>query len=235
MKEKKEVKKGWRSKMPEKEEEEEKREALEAFKKDAKEFYKTSDAVFKCFDEIYSDYLRGRDIRVDLEGFANVKSGTSRLIMFILRGEKQEIEKTIEAAGITKEERDKIFEFRERYSDLAGEIRLVNFEEELGFINSVTNILPGFAFNEEHGIPVIEIKAFSGRKEILYLKNSSGVVYLFTKMLQAAVKDCLSKMQEKDIATSELETIKDAANALQKDAQEILEMIEEIEKRGKKK
>lgn len=123
----------------------------------------------------------------------------------------------------------------ERYSDLAVEIKLAALEEELGFINPVTNIAPEFTFNEEHGISAIELKAFSGRKEILYLKNSSVLVYRFAKILQTAVKDCLSKMQEKDIATSELETIKDAANALQKDTQEILEMIEEIEKRGKKK
>ena len=192
---------------------------------------------FKLFSQIADSqmFVDTSDYLYSLEGFANVKSRASRLISFILRREKEENEKTIEEAGITKEKSDKIFEFLERYSDLAVEIKLAALEEELGFINPVTNIAPEFTFNEEHGISAIELKAFSGRKEILYLKNSSVLVYRFAKILQTAVKDCLSKMQEKDIATSELETIKDAANALQKDTQEILEMIEEIEKRGKKK
>ena len=237
MKEKNEVKERWRNKMTEKEKEEknegevEKREALDAIRKDSEEFYNTSDAIFRCFEGIYNDYLRGRDIRGDLKGFADVKSGASRLIGFILRADKEDVEKTVKEAGITKEESDKIFEFLERYSDLADEIKLAALEEGLGFINPVTNIAPEFAFNEEHGIPIIELKAFSRRKEILYLKNSSVFVYSFTKILQTAVKNCLRKMKDKDIATSELEKIKDIANDLQKDAQEILDVVKEIEKK----
>ena len=123
----------------------------------------------------------------------------------------------------------------ERYSDLAVEIKLAALEEELGFINPVTNIAPEFTFNEERGISAIELKAFSGRKEILYLKNSSVLVYRFAKILQTAVKDCLSEMKDKDIAPFEIEGIKEGTRDVQKDAKEILDMIEGIEKKGKEK
>jgi len=218
-----------------KKKEEDKAKRLEAFRKDVEELYKSSDAIFKCFEGIYSDYLRGRDVRGDLKGFADVKSAASRLISFILRIDKEEVEKKIEEAGITKEKSDKIFEFLERYSDLAVEIKLAALEEELGFINPVTNIAPEFTFNKERGISVIELKAFSGRKEILYLKNSSVLVYRFAKILQTAVKDCLSEMKDKDIAPFEIEGIKEGTRDVQKDAKEIWDMIEGIEKKGKEK
>ena len=83
----------------------EEEEVPEGFIDAVNEFYESSDIIFKCFDDIYSSYLRGGDIREDLKGFINVKSNVFRLISEILR--RGEIGEKLENKGITKEKRDK--------------------------------------------------------------------------------------------------------------------------------
>ena len=215
----------------------EEEEVPEGFIDAVNEFYESSDIIFKCFDDIYSSYLRGGDIREDLKGFINVKSNVFRLIYEILGGEEigEEIGEKLENKGITKEKRDKIVEFRERYSALANEVVLTRLEEDRGFFNVPTGVLPKFTFDEDISVPVIELKVFSGRKEIMYLKGPTMIVYnRIIKLLQRIVKDCLDEMKDKHIAPFEIEGIKEAASDVQKDTKEILDIIGEIEKKRKK-
>ena len=208
----------------------EEEEVPEGFIDAVNEFYESSDIIFKCFDDIYSSYLRGGDIREDLKGFINVKSNVFRLIYEILGGE--EIGEKLENKGITKEKRDKIVEFRERYSALANEVVLTRLEEDRGFFNVPTGVSSKFAFDEDISVPAIELKVFSGRKEIMYLKGPTMIVYnRIIKLLQRIVKDCLNEMKDKHIAPFEIEGIKEAASDVQKDAKEILDIIGEIEKK----
>ena len=105
-------------------EKEEKEKVPEALLKKVNEFYKESDAVFKEFDAIRDNYLKGRDVMEDLKKFRSKRPGIFLLIDDIFHKEV-ELEDKLDKAGMEKEKRDKILEFKERFSDLADEIDLL--------------------------------------------------------------------------------------------------------------
>jgi hypothetical protein len=92
------------------------------------EFYKDSDAVFEEFDEILAMYSKGEDIRDDLKEFRSKKPAIFTLIYDIFHKEV-ELEDKLDKAGIEQEKRDKIAEFKNRFSDLADEMDLLILEE----------------------------------------------------------------------------------------------------------
>jgi hypothetical protein len=107
------------------EEEEEKEEKVpEALLKTVSDFYKESDMVFEEFDAIRDNYLKGKDIMEDLKAFRSKRPGFFGLIYDIFH-KVVELEDKLDRAGIEKEEKDKILEFKERFSDLADEIDLL--------------------------------------------------------------------------------------------------------------
>lgn len=111
--------------MTEEEKEKEKEEKVpEALLKTVNEFYKESDTVFKEFDAIRDNYLKGRDVMEDLKKFRSKMPGVFGLIYDIFHKEV-ELEDKLDKAGMEKEKRDKILEFKERFSDLADEIDLL--------------------------------------------------------------------------------------------------------------
>ncbi len=218
-KEKKEAKKGEEGEVP------------EGFEEAVNEFYESSDLIFRCFDDIYSDYLRGKDVRGDLKAFMNLKRRDFSLIEDVLSTEER-IKKWLAKTGIEKEKSDKLFEFKKRFSDLEFEI-IASLLEDYGFSNHWSNISSENTF--KYGWPTIELKIFAGRKEILYLKNTSTSVYNLVRAMQLKVKGCLDEIKDKNILESEIKMIKEIATDVQKGAKEILEMSEEMEKKGKKK
>lgn len=92
------------------------------------EFYRDSEAVFEEFDEILATYSKGEDIRDDLKEFRSKKPGIFTLIYDIFHKEV-ELEDKLDKAGIEQEKRDKIAEFKNRFSDLADEMDLLILEE----------------------------------------------------------------------------------------------------------
>jgi len=92
------------------------------------EFYKDSEAVFEEFDEILAMYSKGEDIRDDLKEFRSKKPAIFTLIYDIFHKEV-ELEDKLDKAGIEQEKRDKIAEFKNRFSDLADEMDLLILEE----------------------------------------------------------------------------------------------------------
>ncbi|MCK4398716.1 MAG: hypothetical protein KAV25_06970 [Methanophagales archaeon] len=92
------------------------------------EFYRDSEAVFEEFDEILAMYSKGEDIRDDLKEFRSKKPGIFTLIYDIFHKEV-ELEDKLDKAGIEQEKRDKIAEFKNRFSDLADEMDLLILEE----------------------------------------------------------------------------------------------------------
>ena len=108
----------------EEKEKEEKEKVPEALLKTVNEFYKESDTVFKEFDAIRDNYLKGRDVMEDLKKFRSKMPGVFGLIYDIFHKEV-ELEDKLDKAGMEKEKRDKILEFKERFSDLADEIDLL--------------------------------------------------------------------------------------------------------------
>jgi len=103
--------------------EEEKR-VPETFLKTVDGFYRESDMIFKEFDEIRDNYLNGRDIMEDLKEFRRKRPGFFTLIDDIFHKEV-ELEDKLDKSGIEKEKRDKLLEFKNRFSDLADEIDLL--------------------------------------------------------------------------------------------------------------
>ncbi|HID19993.1 MAG TPA: hypothetical protein EYP28_03510 [Methanophagales archaeon] len=94
------------------------------FLKALDEFYRNSDVVFKEFDEIQGRYSKGEDIIADLKEFRSKRPGIFMVINNIFHKEV-ELEDKLERGKIGKEERDKIQEFKDRFSDLADEIDLL--------------------------------------------------------------------------------------------------------------
>lgn len=212
---------------------EEEEEVPEDFVDAVNEFYNSADVIFKCFDDIYTDYLQGEDIRAKLKGFLRAKPSIYHLIDDTLSGSS--VEMWVDKVGVEKEKMDKIILFKKHFLDLADEIYFVSIEEEFGFINAGVNISSIFSFHEEHDIPIIELKFLSGNKELLCLKYPLTIVYAHTELLQEIVKDCLDTMKDKIISTVDIKMLKKSANDLQKGAKEILDFIEEIEKKERKK
>lgn len=212
---------------------EEEEEVPEGFVDAVNEFYNSADVIFKCFDDIYTDYLQGEDIRAKLKGFLRAKPSIYHLIDDTLSGSS--VEMWLDKVGVEKEKMDKIILFKKHFLDLADEIYFVSIEEEFGYINAGVNISSIFSFHEEHGIPIIELKFLSGNKELLCLKYPLVMVYAHAEVLQEIVKDCLDTMKDKIIRTVDIKMLKETANNLQKGAKEILDFIEEIEKQGRKK
>lgn len=109
-------------------EEEKERKVPATLLKTVSEFYRESDMVFKEFDEIRGSYLKGRDVWEDLKKFRSKRVGVFWLIYDIFHKEV-ELEDKLDGAGVEKEKRDKILEFKNRFSDLAEEIDLLVLEE----------------------------------------------------------------------------------------------------------
>lgn len=91
-------------------------------------FYKDREAVFVEFDEILTKYSKGEDIKDDLKEFRSKKPGIFTLIYDIFH-KGVELEDKLDKAGIEQEKRDKIAEFKNRFSDLADEMDLLILEE----------------------------------------------------------------------------------------------------------
>ena len=91
-------------------------------------FYKDREAVFEEFDKILATYSKGEDIREDLKEFRSKKPAIFTLIYDIFHKEV-ELEDKLDKAGIEQEKRDKIAEFKNRFSDLADEMDLLILEE----------------------------------------------------------------------------------------------------------
>ena len=70
-------------------------------------------------------------------------------------------------------------------------------EEVYGLVNFGVGISSKFIFNEEYNFPIIELKVFSGSKEVLYLKLPSSIVYSYANLLQTTVKFVISELQAK--------------------------------------
>ncbi len=110
--------------MTEEGEEKEEEKVPESFLKAVDGFYKKREEIFKEFDAIRDNYLKGSDIMEDLKVFRSKRPGIFTLIDSIFHKEV-ELEHKLDMMGVEKEKRDKILEFKERFSDLADEIDIL--------------------------------------------------------------------------------------------------------------
>jgi len=204
----------------------------EGFAEAVNEFYESADIIFKCFDEIYSDYLRGKDVREDLKEFRNKKARIFDLINDIFHREEQ-VKKSLDKANIEEEKKDKIVKFTQRYSDLSDDIKVVYLETSFGWINPPSNFEVSHSFDPKTNTLLIELELHSG-SNIFRTKTLAIVTYILTRILQSAVLKCIEESKDKNIAV-ETSGFKGQANGIKKDAEKILGMLEEIEKKEKEK
>ena len=101
----------------EKEEREKEEEVPEGFLEAVSKFCDAYDFIFKRFDEIYMDYLRGEDIRKQLRNFEK----TAGIIFPLIRDlflREEEVKKWLAKEHVEEEKIQKIMEFKSRYSGL---------------------------------------------------------------------------------------------------------------------
>ena len=104
-------------------EEEKVKEVSRIFLKTLDEFYKESDAIFNECDAILANYKKGGNITDVLSAFKAKRPGIFTLIDDIYHKEA-DLEEKLDIAGTEEEIRDKIREFKDRFTDLADEIDL---------------------------------------------------------------------------------------------------------------
>lgn len=211
---------------------EEEEEVPEGFVDVVNEFYESSDIIFKCFDEIYSDYLRGKDFIEDLRGFRNKKDRIFDLIYDTFHDEER-VKKWLDRENVGEEKKGKISEFAQRYSDLEGDILASQIEIVLGVANPLTYFEASHSFDSKIDAPLIELKLHSG-SNVFHTKTLVSLAYLLAGAIQSAVLKCIEEGKDKNIPIT-ISDFKEVANDTKKDAEKILEMLEGIEKKGKEK
>lgn len=205
-------------------------EVPEGFVEAVNEFYDLSDIIFKCFDDIYSDYLRGKDIQEDLKGLLNNKSHIFNLIRDILLAEEG-IKEWFDKAKIEGNKRDKIFEFAQRYSDLRDEMVSLILKENFGWFNCWIDLLSDCEFDERQNTLVMEIKLLSvSNKKILHMKYSIDNIYELVSEIQLRIKGYLSENRDKSIKKEVITDIEKTANRIITDANEVLNLTKQLKK-----
>jgi hypothetical protein len=103
-------------------------EVSEVFLKTVDNFYRESGTIFKEFDAIRENYLKGENIMDELHEFRLKRASIFTLIDAIFHKEVELADK-LDKADIAKEKRDKIQEFKTRFADIADEINLYIIRE----------------------------------------------------------------------------------------------------------
>ena len=151
----------------EKEEGREEEEVPEGFLEAVNKFCDAYDFIFRRFDEIYMDYLRGEDVRKQLRNFEKTAGIIFPLISDLFSRE-EEVKKWLAKEHVEEEKIQKIMEFKSRYSGLEDEIIAFTWES-LGYFHW-TGLSTRYTFDLRYKFPVIELYLFSGSREILHLR-----------------------------------------------------------------
>jgi hypothetical protein len=84
--------------------------------------------IFKEFDEIQDKYTKGEDIVEDLKQFKSKRPGIFVVIDDLFH-KAVEVEHKLDKERVKEEEREVMWEFKDRFSDLAEAIDLLVLEE----------------------------------------------------------------------------------------------------------
>ena len=212
----------------EKEEGREEEEVPEGFLEAVNKFCDAYDFIFKRFDEIYMDYLRGEDVRKQLRNFEKTAGIIFPLISDLFSRE-EEVKKWLAKGHVEEKKIQKIMEFKRRYSGLEDEIIAFTWES-LGYFHW-TGLSTRYTFDLRYKFPVIELHLFSGSREILHLRDPVGSIYNLARRIQEEVKRCLRGVKGYDIDPEEIERIEDVTRGIELDLGDIKKIIEEIRER----
>jgi len=214
----------------EKEEREEEEEVPEGFLEAVNKFCDAYDFIFKRFDEIYMDYLRGEDIRKQLRNFEKTAGIIFPLISDLFSREEK-VKKWLAKKDVDEDKIQKIMEFKRRYLGLEDEIIAFTWEL-LGYFHW-TGLSTRYTFDIRRKIPVIELHLFSGSREILHLRDPLGWIYNLARRIQEEVKECLRGAKGYDIDPDEIERIEKVTRRIELDLEDMRKIIEEIKGRRK--
>ena len=214
----------------EKEEGREEEEVPEGFLEAVNKFCDAYDFLFKRFDEIYMDYLRGEDIRKQLRNFEKTAGIIFPLISDLFSREEK-VKKWLAKEHVEEEKIQKIMEFKSRYSGLEDEIIAFTWES-LGYFHW-TGLSTRYTFDIRRKFPVIELHLFSGSREILHLRDPVASVYHLARAIQEEVKRCLRGVRGYDIDPGEIESIEEVTRRIELDLEDMRKIIEEIKGRRK--
>jgi len=92
------------------------------------DFYRGSDQLFEEFDAILSKHSTGEDIMADLKAVRTKNPRIFGLIDSIYHKEA-ELEDKLDSGKVKQEQREKMLEFKERFSALEEDIDLLVIEE----------------------------------------------------------------------------------------------------------
>ena len=95
-----------------------------AFMMRVDDFNRESEAIFNEFEAIKEKYERGEDVMNDLKQFRSKRPGIFALIDDLYHKEV-EFEDKLERAQIDEDKKQKMFEFKQRFAELADEIDLL--------------------------------------------------------------------------------------------------------------
>ena len=214
----------------EKEEGREEEEVPEGFLEAVNKFCDAYDFIFKRFDEIYMDYLRGEDIRKQLRNFEKIAGVIFPLIRDLFSREEK-VKKWLAKEHVEEEKIQKIMEFKRRYPGLESEIEAFIWES-YGYFH-LTGLSTRYTFDPRHGFPVIELHFFSGSREILHLRDPVGWIYNLARRIQEEVKECLREAKGYDIDPDEIKRIEKVMRRIELDLEDMRRIIEEIKGRRK--
>ncbi|KAF5433175.1 hypothetical protein C5S39_02000 [Candidatus Methanophagaceae archaeon] len=109
-------------------EEEEEKKVSGGFLGTVDDFYRESDQIFEEFDAILSKHSNGEDIMADLKGVRSKRPRIFGLIDSIYHKEA-ELEDKLVRGKVKQEQREKMLEFKARFSALDEDIDLLVIEE----------------------------------------------------------------------------------------------------------
>ena len=217
---------------------EEEKEQIEAFTKDAKAFLEARRQVLDFLDGLHVDFLNGKDISEKLESFfLGVSSEIRRMATQAITISEEEFNDLRDKSELSKEEKEEIDKFRDTYQILSKPIAKFLIERENNVINHWTTIRPKGYLDYSRNMAQIELKIYSFDKQTYHSKEDIDDIYEMTGTLQEIILDNLKMLKEKDVhfdhdLISNLNEVGSKINEHSRDILEILGSFEKKEQQG---
>lgn len=220
--------------------EEEEKERIEAFTKDAKAFIDARRQVLDFLNDLQIDFLNGKDIGEKLERFAiGASSEIRRMVTQAITISEDGFNDVLNKSELSKDEKEEIVKLRETYQILKKPIAKFLKEREGNVIDHWTTIRQKGYLDYSRNMPQIEFKIFSFDKQTYYTKEDIDDIYEMTRALQEIILDNLKMLKEIDVhfdhdLISNLNEAGSKINEHSKDILEILGTLEKKEQQGEK-
>lgn len=216
--------------MSEEEKEQEQKIDLNAFVMDIKAFSNSREFITAYLNEMYANFLHGRDIQEQLTNLRNASPRAFRLIASMIANEEEAFNDLVTKANLSEDEKTEMVKLRHAYKDLEKPIvRLVaNARGTINHWTGFTDVKYSFNYNRE--VPQVEFKVFSFDKQIYHSKDDIDDIYKLSRAFHGFVLKSLNMLKESNLKFNPdlLDTIKDIASDVEKDNKAILSIVEDM-------